>query len=125
MSPDIHVRLTNLTRSFHEGDALHAVLQAVDATIVRGETVALRGRSGSGKSTLLNLISGIDAPDQGEVEIDGQVISKIFSEVIFKIISLRINICVKFIYIFSNSIRGKRSANFVLNFWKSPTIPIS
>ena len=36
-----------------------------------GETVALRGRSGSGKSTLLNLISGIDAPDQGAVEIAG------------------------------------------------------
>lgn len=75
MSPDIHVRLTNLSRSFREGDALHAVLQAVDATIVRGETVALQGRSGSGKSTLLNLISGIDAPDEGEVEIDGQVIT--------------------------------------------------
>jgi putative ABC transport system ATP-binding protein len=36
-----------------------------------GETVALRGRSGSGKSTLLNLISGIDAPDKGEVEVAG------------------------------------------------------
>jgi putative ABC transport system ATP-binding protein len=37
-----------------------------------GETVALRGRSGSGKSTLLNLISGIDAPDSGEVEVAGR-----------------------------------------------------
>lgn len=75
MTSDIHVRLTNLTRSYHEGEQLHAVLQALDATFVRGETVALRGRSGSGKSTLLNLISGIDAPDDGEVEIDGQLIT--------------------------------------------------
>jgi putative ABC transport system ATP-binding protein len=75
MTADTHVRLTNLTRSFHEGEQLHAVLQALDATFARGEKVALRGRSGSGKSTLLNLISGIDVPDDGEVEIDGQVIT--------------------------------------------------
>jgi putative ABC transport system ATP-binding protein len=75
MTADTHVRLTNLTRSFHEGEQLHAVLQALDATFARGEKVALRGRSGSGKSTLLNLICGIDVPDDGEVEIDGQVIT--------------------------------------------------
>ena len=59
MVSDIHVRLTNLTRSFREGEQLHAVLQALDAKLVRGETVALRGRSGSGKSTLLNLINAV------------------------------------------------------------------
>ena len=75
MTPNTHVRLTNLTRSFHEGEQLHAVLQSLDATFVRGEKVALRGRSGSGKSTLLNLISGIDVPDDGEVEIDGHLIT--------------------------------------------------
>ena len=75
MASDIHVRLRNLTRSYHEGEQLHTVLHALDATFVRGETLALRGRSGSGKSTLLNLISGIDAPDDGEVAIDGQVIT--------------------------------------------------
>ena len=75
MTPKPHVRLTNLTRSFHEGEQLHSVLQSLDATFVRGEKVALRGRSGSGKSTLLNLISGIDVPDDGEVEIDGQLIT--------------------------------------------------
>jgi len=75
MTSDTHVRLTNLTRSFHEGEQLHAVLQSLDATFVRGEKVALRGRSGSGKSTVLNLISGIDIPDDGEVEIDGHLIT--------------------------------------------------
>jgi putative ABC transport system ATP-binding protein len=75
MTSDTHVRLRNLTRSFHEGEQLHAVLQSLDAAFDRGEKVALRGRSGSGKSTLLNLISGIDVPDDGEVEIDGHVIT--------------------------------------------------
>ncbi len=75
MASDIHVRLRNLTRHFPEGEQLHSVLQALNAAFVRGETVALRGRSGSGKSTLLNLISGIDAPDEGDIEIDGQMIT--------------------------------------------------
>ena len=37
--------------------------------------MALRGRSGSGKSTLLNLISGIDAADDGEVTVAGVNVS--------------------------------------------------
>ncbi|MEE8496806.1 MAG: ABC transporter ATP-binding protein [Xanthomonadales bacterium] len=43
----------------------------MSADFLQGESVAIRGRSGSGKSTLLNLISGIDAPDSGQVEIAG------------------------------------------------------
>ena len=68
---DFQVRISNLSRSFQEGDQTHSVLRDLNVDFVCGETVALRGRSGSGKSTLLNLISGIDAPDAGEVEVAG------------------------------------------------------
>jgi putative ABC transport system ATP-binding protein len=68
---DIQVRLRNLGRGYIEGGQQHDVLVNVSADILRGESVAIRGRSGSGKSTLLNLISGIDAPDSGEVEVAG------------------------------------------------------
>jgi len=51
------------------------VLDNLSADFIKGESVALRGRSGSGKSTLLNLISGIDAPDRGAVEVAGQSIT--------------------------------------------------
>ena len=61
------VRIRGLSRSFEEGEQVHAVIRNLDADFLRGETVAIRGRSGSGKSTLLNLISGIDIPDEGEV----------------------------------------------------------
>ncbi|EDN65702.1 ABC transporter ATP-binding protein [Beggiatoa sp. PS] len=40
--------------------------------IPKGDFVCLSGPSGSGKSTLLNLLSGLDTPTNGEVEIDGQ-----------------------------------------------------
>jgi putative ABC transport system ATP-binding protein len=69
------VEIRNLRRRYREGGDLHTVLDGVDACFARGETVAIRGRSGSGKSTLLNLIGGIDAPDEGEVEVDGAVIT--------------------------------------------------
>jgi putative ABC transport system ATP-binding protein len=63
--------IRQLSRSFREGTRVHRVLEGVDASVGTGECVAIMGRSGSGKSTLLNLISGIDRPDGGAVEIDG------------------------------------------------------
>ncbi len=77
-SPDqpVQIRITNLSRSYVEGGRRHAVLEDLGAEFQEGETIALRGRSGSGKSTLLNLISGIDAPDKGEVEVAGFNITK-------------------------------------------------
>jgi putative ABC transport system ATP-binding protein len=59
-----------LCRSFREGGREHRVLDHAEAQLANGEVVAVIGRSGSGKSTLLNLISGIDRPDSGSVEID-------------------------------------------------------
>jgi putative ABC transport system ATP-binding protein len=52
------------------------VLRGLDIDVARGETIALRGRSGSGKSTLLNMISGIDVPDAGTVEVAGENITR-------------------------------------------------
>jgi putative ABC transport system ATP-binding protein len=64
------IRLQKLRRVFQEGRNRREVLSDLDLEIAEGEIVVLLGRSGSGKSTLLNLISGIDLPDAGSVEID-------------------------------------------------------
>jgi putative ABC transport system ATP-binding protein len=67
--------IRQLSRSFREGARVHLVLDRLEAQVPSGERVAIMGRSGSGKSTLLNLISGIDQPDGGTVEIDGVAVS--------------------------------------------------
>lgn len=48
------------------------VLKRVDLTVEPGEFVGIQGPSGSGKSTLLNMITGIDRPTAGQVEVAGQ-----------------------------------------------------
>jgi iron(III) transport system ATP-binding protein len=40
-----------------------------------GEVICLLGHSGCGKTTLLRLIAGLEAPDAGRVEIDGEALS--------------------------------------------------
>src|SRR5262245_35485513 len=65
------ISIKGLSRSFREAEREHRVLDHAQAELANGEVVAVIGRSGSGKSTLLNLISGIDRPDSGSVEIDG------------------------------------------------------
>src|SRR5688572_7783069 len=58
-----------LTKRF--GDS--AVVDDVSFEIERGSLVALLGPSGGGKSTVLRIIAGLEAPDAGEVLLNGQV----------------------------------------------------
>jgi len=68
----LSVSLRDVSRSFAQGSAEpRNVLREIDLEIAPGEIVALLGPSGCGKSTLLRQISGLDAPDFGEVLIDG------------------------------------------------------
>ncbi len=47
------------------------VLQEINETIARGETVVICGPSGSGKSTLLRCINGLEPYQKGEIVVDG------------------------------------------------------
>ena len=50
-------------------------LRGVDASLNRGEIVALVGDNGAGKSTLVKILCGVHHADQGEVLIEGQRVS--------------------------------------------------
>lgn len=60
----------NLKKHYQEGDRLIPVLEKVNFSVKRGETVAIVGRSGSGKTTLLNLLGGLETPTAGRVVLD-------------------------------------------------------
>lgn len=53
------------------------VLKGLNLEVFKGETLVILGRSGVGKSVLLRQILGIEKPDQGYVEVDGQIVSNI------------------------------------------------
>lgn len=50
----------------------HHVLNGVNLTVEKGETMVIMGGSGCGKSVLLKLIIGLLEPDKGEIWVDGK-----------------------------------------------------
>jgi putative ABC transport system ATP-binding protein len=65
------VAMRGVDLSLGRGAARVHILRDVSLTIGKGEAVGIVGASGSGKSTLLMIMSGLERPDEGEVEIDG------------------------------------------------------
>jgi len=78
--PGSVVRLEGICKSYREGDTERIVLSSVDASFEAGERVAILGKSGSGKSTLLHLMSGIDLPTRGEVDVLGERLTRMSEE---------------------------------------------
>lgn len=61
------IELRGIVKSFGE----KRVLDGVDLSVRRGESLVIIGGSGTGKSVTLKCILGIERPDAGEVLIDG------------------------------------------------------
>ena len=65
--------LTDITLNY-EG---RTILNNASLSVARGEIVSLVGPSGSGKTTLLRVIAGLEQPSQGNVVIDGKLMTEV------------------------------------------------
>ena len=69
---DVQLTASNLERSFRIGKTRISVLRGVGLQIFAGESVFLCGASGAGKTTLLYTLAGLETPESGTVEFEGQ-----------------------------------------------------
>ena len=77
---EIILKTQSITKSVSlENKQLH-LLQGIDLTVYKGETVAIVGSSGSGKTTLLSLLAGLDLPSQGEVYLKNKPLHQLNEE---------------------------------------------
>lgn len=65
------IDIKNLSKSYNK-----EVLSKVNMNISQGEIVSIIGPSGAGKSTLIKIINNLETMDQGEIYLEGRLISK-------------------------------------------------
>lgn len=66
-----------IEKSYTKGQHKVPVLRGAGLTAQRGEFISVVGQSGSGKSTLLHVMGLLDAPDVGEVLLEGRRIDNL------------------------------------------------
>ncbi len=74
------VRLTGVGKTFGAGWRAVTALDGVDLAVAPGEFVCLLGASGCGKTTVLNLVAGLDAPTEGDIELNTSRPAVMFQE---------------------------------------------
>lgn len=66
------IEVKNLTKVYGKKESVFTALDDVSVSIPNGARVAIIGKSGSGKSTLMHIMSGLDRPTSGSIQIDGK-----------------------------------------------------
>ena len=66
------LEVKNLKKHFGSTD----VLKGVSFSLEKGQVLAIIGSSGSGKTTLLRCLNFLETPDEGEILVDGQVLTR-------------------------------------------------
>lgn len=65
------IELEGVKKLFSNGFLINEILKGIDLEIKKGDFVIILGPSGSGKTTLMNIISGLDRPTSGIVNVAG------------------------------------------------------
>lgn len=75
------IEINNLYKSF----GTKKVLQGVNLTIEKGETIVIIGRSGCGKSVLIKHIVGLLKPDSGYVKVEGKMVGDLNEKELYEL----------------------------------------
>ena len=67
---DFVLTMTGISKTFPGVNAL----ESVDFALKRGEIHALVGENGAGKSTLIKVLTGVEHPDAGSIELEGKIV---------------------------------------------------
>ncbi len=65
----------NVKKVYRTGEVEITALHDVNFEIEKGEFCVIVGSSGAGKTTILNILGGMDTLTEGEVSLDGQIVS--------------------------------------------------
>ncbi len=71
------IDLNTVTKSYHTDAGEFLALKEIDLKVEPGEFVAIVGKSGSGKTTLINMITGLDRPTSGNIQVGGAVVQNL------------------------------------------------
>ncbi|EKR74858.1 ABC transporter ATP-binding protein [Leptospira noguchii] len=92
---DSGISVSDLRKTFGNSE----IIKGVTLDIEDGDYVSLTGKSGSGKSTLLYMISSLDPPTSGTIEIDGKNIYRMNEEEIHEFRNKRMGFIFQFHYL--------------------------
>lgn len=71
------IKLTGVTKTYQTDAGPFDALKNVDLEVERGEFVGIVGKSGSGKTTLINMITGLDRPSRGQIQVGGAAVEEL------------------------------------------------
>jgi putative ABC transport system ATP-binding protein len=74
------IEVSNIGKQVVTSEGTLRILEGINLSLDKGETLAIIGPSGSGKSTLLGILAGLDMPTSGTVTIDGENITAMDEE---------------------------------------------
>ncbi|OGO69551.1 MAG: hypothetical protein A2Z49_02400 [Chloroflexi bacterium RBG_19FT_COMBO_56_12] len=69
------LQISHVTKRYGSGATEVVAVQDVSLSVAPGEIVLIMGPSGSGKTTLLSMLGALLKPTEGEIQINGDVIS--------------------------------------------------
>jgi len=115
------LRLKNVNLKYQTGKDLIKVLQGIDLTTKRKETISIVGESGSGKTSLIMLIAGLEKATSGKIFFKDQEISKLNEDEVAEIRRKNIGIIFQSFYLIPNYTAIENVAlTLELNKFKNP-----